>query len=70
MVLVYACLPVPGPFLCWTFLDQASAIIIKSTYSESGSWVSACGTGAILFMIAHSSASSAQGVGFLMSFTE
>ena len=70
IVLVYLCLPVPGPFLCWTFNDHPSAIIIKNTSSKSGGWVSTSRTSSVLFMEAHSTASSAQGVGFLMSFTE
>ena len=70
IVFVYLCLPVPGPFLCWTFSDHPSAIIIKRTSSESSSWVTASGAGAVLFMVAHSTTSSAESVGFLMSFTE
>ena len=40
MVLVYLCLPVPGPFLCWTLSDHPSALLSKITSSKSGSWVS------------------------------
>ena len=70
IVLVYLCLPVPGPFLCWTLSDHPSEVIMKSTSSKSGSWVSASGAGAVLLMEAHSSASSAKSVSLLMSFTE
>lgn len=27
MVLVYLCLPVPGPFLCWTLSDHPSGLL-------------------------------------------
>lgn len=70
IVFVYLCLPVPGPFLCWTFNDHPSGINLKNTSSESGSWVATSRAGAILFMKAHSAASSAKSVSFLMSFTE
>ena len=59
IVLVYLCLPVPGPFLCWTFNDHPSALRSKCTSSESGSWVTTGRAGTILFMEAHSATSSA-----------
>ena len=70
IVLVYLCLPVPGPFLCWTFNDHPSALGLICTSSESGSWISAGWAGTVLLMEAHSSTSSAKSVSFLMSFTE
>jgi hypothetical protein len=44
--------------------------MIKITSSKSGSWVATGRAGTVLFMEAHSATSSAQGVSFLMSFTE
>jgi len=59
IVLVYLCLPVPGPFLCWTLSDHPSEVNYKGTSSKSGSGITTSSTGAVLFMEAHSTASSA-----------
>jgi len=42
----------------------------NGTFSESGSRVSACWAGVFLLMVAHTSASSAESVSFLVSLTE